>query len=63
MKKTIMICDRCRTEYKHMEVVGCRYKLIEDDGDYENDIDLCPKCTKSLEKWFEDAPIFGCAED
>jgi hypothetical protein len=52
MKKTIMICDRCHAEYRPAEITGYIYKLIEDDGDFENDVDLCPECTKELEMWF-----------
>ena len=52
MKKTIMICDRCNAEYRSAEIIGFRYKLIENGVDYEDDMDLCPECTKELEMWF-----------
>ena len=63
MKKTIMICDRCRTEYSTKEIPEFGYKLIEDLGDCDDDIDLCPMCTEKLERWFKGIPKMACAED
>ena len=48
-----MICDRCSTIYKtdFKEKENRNVRLVDyEDSEY----DLCTKCQKSLEKWFDD---------
>lgn len=51
-KRTIMICDRCKKEYKPLGSVKLKNRILH-LIDYEEDLyDICPECYESLEKWF-----------
>lgn len=51
-RRVIITCDRCGKQFTPERVEDRNLKLT----DYEEDLyDICPKCQKSLEKWFDDS--------
>ena len=59
MKQVTNVCDRCGTEIyrKNRSWICTRWMNIHGLHEYEGtldgitNIDLCPKCRKSFEKW------------
>ena len=59
MRKVTIYCDRCGKAFEPQakEIANRNLKLM----DYEEDhYDICPKCYKSLEKWFDDPKKEAC---
>ncbi len=65
MKKTVIVCDRCKRDHEHAQAVTAWVdRKMDAAGSMENifdSVDLCPKCLKVMVEYLLDKITSGPA--